>query len=91
MPAKLDTIDLKLKRAIAQRFRNIREGTGKTQQDFAHGSGRDKQSYSKNERGKGASIYTVNFCNWFFHLSLNAVQSSMRLDHLLACAAKRSM
>ena len=63
MPAKLDTIDLKLKRAIAQRFRNIREGTGKTQQDFAHGSGRDKQSYSKNERGKGASIYTINkFC-----------------------------
>jgi len=63
MPAKLDNIDLKLKRAIAQRFKEIREASGETQQDFAHGSGRDKQSYNKNERGKGATIYTINkFC-----------------------------
>jgi transcriptional regulator with XRE-family HTH domain len=63
MPAKLDNSDLKLKRAIALRFKEIREGTGKTQQNFAHEAGRDKQSYSKNERGIGASIYTINkFC-----------------------------
>lgn len=63
MPAKLDNIDTKLKLAIAQRFKEIREGTGKTQQNFAHESGRDKQSYSKNERGKGATIYTISkFC-----------------------------
>lgn len=63
MPTKLDNIDLKLKRAIAHRFREIREATDKTQQNFAHEAGRDKQSYSKNERGIGASIYTINkFC-----------------------------
>ncbi|MEJ7820688.1 MAG: helix-turn-helix domain-containing protein [Chitinophagaceae bacterium] len=63
MPAKLDNIDLKLKSAIAARFKDIRQKTGTTQQNFAHSSGRDKQSYSKNERGKGASIYTINkFC-----------------------------
>jgi transcriptional regulator with XRE-family HTH domain len=63
MPAKLDITDLKLKRAIAQRFKEIREASGETQQSFAHGSGRDKQSYNKNEKGKGATIYTINkFC-----------------------------
>jgi transcriptional regulator with XRE-family HTH domain len=63
MPAKLDTTDLKLKRAIAQRFKEIREASGETQQSFAHGSGRDKQSYNKNEKGKGATIYTIyKFC-----------------------------
>jgi len=63
MPAKLDSTDIKLKRAIAQRFKEIRESTGQTQQNFAHGSGRDKQSYNKNEKGKGATIYTINkFC-----------------------------
>lgn len=63
MPAKLDNIDIKLKRAIAQRFKEIREASGETQQSFAHGSGRDKQSYNKNEKGKGATIYTINkFC-----------------------------
>lgn len=63
MPAKLDNTDIKLKRAIALRFKEIRESTGLTQQNFAHGSGRDKQSYNKNEKGKGATIYTINkFC-----------------------------
>ena len=63
MPVKLDNIDLKLKRAIAERFKEVRKTTGKNQQDFAHEAGRDKQSYSKNERGKGATIYTINkFC-----------------------------
>lgn len=63
MPAKLDDIDLKLKYAISQRFREIRESTGKNQKDFAYEAGRDKQSYSKNERGKGATIYIINkFC-----------------------------
>jgi transcriptional regulator with XRE-family HTH domain len=63
VPAKLDKIDQQLKSAIAQRFKDIREKTGKTQQNFAHGSGRDKQSYGKNERGKGATIYTISkFC-----------------------------
>lgn len=63
MPAKLDKTDEDLKHAIAQRFKEIRLATGKTQQDFAYEAGRDKQSYSKNERGKGATIYTIHkFC-----------------------------
>ena len=63
MPAKLDNMDLKLRRAIALRFKNLRDSFGKTQEDIAHRSGRDKQSYSKNERGKGATIYTISkFC-----------------------------
>lgn len=64
MPAKLDNADIKLRRAIAERFKEIRKDTtGKSQKDFALESGRDKQSYSKNERGKGATIYTINkFC-----------------------------
>lgn len=64
MPAKLDLIDIKLKEAIAKRLKELREQLGKTQQDFAHESGRDKQSYNKNERGKGTSIYVINkYCN----------------------------
>ena len=63
MPAKLDTIDKKLRTAIAIRFKEIRENSGKTQESFAHESGRDKQAYNKNETGKGAAIYTINkFC-----------------------------
>lgn len=63
MPAKLDKTDEDLKHAIAQRFKEIRLATGKTQQDFAYEAGRDKQSYSKNERGKGATIY-IRFINF---------------------------
>lgn len=63
MPAKLDHTDIKLRNAIAKRFREIRISSEKTQEDFAHESGRDKQSYNKNETGKGATIYTINkFC-----------------------------
>lgn len=63
MPAKLDEFDLRLKDAIAQRFKNIRLAAGKTQEDLALSYGRDKQSLSKNERGKGATIYTIcKFC-----------------------------
>lgn len=63
MPAKLDNIDINLKLAIAKRFEEIRKNSGKTQEAFAHESGRDKQSYNKNEKGKGATIYIINkFC-----------------------------
>ena len=63
MPAKLDNTDTQLKLLIAKRFAEIRKVSGKTQEAFAHEAGRDKQSYNKNERGKGATIYTINkFC-----------------------------
>jgi transcriptional regulator with XRE-family HTH domain len=63
MPAKLDNTDISLKLAIAKRFEEIRKNSGKTQEAFAHEAGRDKQSYNKNEKGKGATIYTINkFC-----------------------------
>lgn len=64
MPAPLDAIDIQLKESIAKRFKEIREELGITQEALAHSSGRDKQSYNKNERGKGATIYTINkFCS----------------------------
>jgi transcriptional regulator with XRE-family HTH domain len=63
MPAPLDGIDIQLREAVAKRFKEIREEIGVTQEALAHSSGRDKQSYNKNERGKGATIYTINkFC-----------------------------
>ncbi len=63
MSAKLDDKDLKLKKAIAMRFKEIRQRSKKTQEAFAHESGRDKQSYNKNETGKGATVYIINkFC-----------------------------
>ncbi len=63
MPAKLDNTDIQLKLAIAKRFVELRKDSGKTQEKFAHEAGRDKQSYNKNEKGKGATIYTINkFC-----------------------------
>jgi transcriptional regulator with XRE-family HTH domain len=63
MPATLDNIDITLKAAIAKRFAEIRKNSGKKQVDFALESGRDKQSYNKNEKGKGATIYTIHkFC-----------------------------
>lgn len=64
MPAKLDDIDNSLKEAIAKRFVELRKDSGKSQKNFAYDAGRDKQSYNKNEKGKGATIYTINkFCN----------------------------
>lgn len=63
MPAKLDNTDISLRLAIAKRFEEIRKNSGKTQEAFAHEYGRDKQSYNKNEKGKGATVYTINkFC-----------------------------
>jgi transcriptional regulator with XRE-family HTH domain len=63
MPAKLDNTDIQLKLAIARRLLEIRKDSGKTQEAFAHESGRDKQSYNKNEKGKGTTIYTIyKFC-----------------------------
>lgn len=63
MPAKLDKVDIKFKLAVSKRLKEVRKETGKTQEAFAHGSGRDKQAYNKNETGKGTSIYTLNkFC-----------------------------
>lgn len=51
------------KKAIAKRLVELREKSGFSQKNFALESGRDKQSYNKNEKGKGTTIYTVNkFC-----------------------------
>jgi transcriptional regulator with XRE-family HTH domain len=63
MSAKLDNTDVALRAAISKRLKELRVQSGKTQESFAHGSGKDKQSYNRNETGKGATIYTVNkFC-----------------------------
>lgn len=63
MSAKLDNIDIALRTSIAKRLKELREASLKTQEAFAHEFGKDKQSYNRNERGKGATIYTVHkFC-----------------------------
>lgn len=63
MPGKLTTIDLSLREAVGKRMTQLRKKTGKTQKDFAYDTGRDKQSYNKNEKGKGTSLYVINnFC-----------------------------
>jgi transcriptional regulator with XRE-family HTH domain len=63
MSAKLDNTDIALRTAISKRLKELRLQSGKTQESFAHESGKDKQSYNRNETGKGATIYTINkFC-----------------------------
>lgn len=59
----LDDIDNDLKKAISLRFIELRESSGKNQTQFAYDYGKDKQTQNKFEKGKGASIYTINkFC-----------------------------
>jgi transcriptional regulator with XRE-family HTH domain len=59
----LDKIDTDLKKAIALRFRELRESSGKNQTQFAYDYGKDKQTQNRFEKGRGATIYTINkFC-----------------------------
>jgi len=62
--AKLDKIDIDLRQRISQRMIQLRELSGKKQQEFAYEYGKDKQTQNKWEKGsRGASIYTINkFC-----------------------------
>lgn len=60
---KLDKIDLDLKKKIAMRIAELREASGKNQTDFAHGYNKDKTMQHRIEKGRGATIYSVNkFC-----------------------------
>jgi transcriptional regulator with XRE-family HTH domain len=59
----LDKGDHELKDAIALRFKELREGSGKNQTQFAYDYGKDKQTQNRFEKGRGATIYTINkFC-----------------------------
>jgi len=60
MMAKLDKIDSDLKVKIAQRIKALREESGKTQSIFAKNNLKDRQTLSRWETGRGASIYTIN-------------------------------
>jgi transcriptional regulator with XRE-family HTH domain len=63
MSRELDKIDKDLKEAIAIRITELREGTGKNQTQFAYDYGKDKQTQNRFEKGRGATIYTINkFC-----------------------------
>ena len=63
MPGNLDKIDIELKRRVSQRIKELREGSGKNQTEFAYNLGIDKQTLNRLEKGRGASIYTINkFC-----------------------------
>ena len=45
---------------LSKRLKELRIQSGKTQETFAHEAGWDKQSYNRNEKGKGTTIYTIN-------------------------------
>jgi transcriptional regulator with XRE-family HTH domain len=64
MTRLLDNIDKDLKKAISKRITELREQSGKNQTQFAYDYGKDKQTQNKFEKGRGATIYTINkFCN----------------------------
>lgn len=63
MGRELDNIDSKLKKQIALRIKELRESSGKNQTQFAYNYGKDKQTQHRWEKGRGATIYTINkFC-----------------------------
>jgi len=60
---KLDNNDILLKGKIAKRIKSLRENSGKNQSTFASDSEKDRQTLSRWETGRGATIYTINkFC-----------------------------
>ena len=63
MAGSLDKIDIELRDKIAERIKELRESSGKTQTEFALELGIDKQTLHRLETGRGATIYSINkFC-----------------------------
>lgn len=63
MAGNLDKADAELRKKIALRIKELRESSGKNQTNFAYELGVDKQSLYRLEKGRGATIYTINkFC-----------------------------
>jgi DNA-binding XRE family transcriptional regulator len=63
MAGNLDKTDIELRKKIALRFKGFREASGKNQTEFAYDIGMDKQTWYRLEKGRGATIYTINkFC-----------------------------
>jgi transcriptional regulator with XRE-family HTH domain len=63
MAGSLDKIDIDLRNKIAERIKELRESSGKTQTEFALELGVDKQTLHRLESGRGATIYSINkFC-----------------------------
>ncbi|THU41184.1 helix-turn-helix domain-containing protein [Niastella caeni] len=63
MAGSLDKIDIELRDKIAQRIKELRESSGKSQTEFALELGIDKQTLHRLETGRGATIYSINkFC-----------------------------
>jgi transcriptional regulator with XRE-family HTH domain len=56
----LDNIDIALKEKIARRIKSLRESSGKKQSAFASDTEKDRQTLSRWETGRGATIYTIN-------------------------------
>jgi transcriptional regulator with XRE-family HTH domain len=63
MAGSLDKIDIELRDKIADRIKELRESSGKSQTEFALELGVDKQTLYRLESGRGATIYSINkFC-----------------------------
>ena len=63
MAGSLDKIDIELRDKIAERIKELRESSGKSQTEFAYDLGIDKQTLYRLESGRGATIYSINkFC-----------------------------
>jgi len=59
MADKLDKDDLKFKKKIVERLREIRESMGKNQTEFAYELNLDRQVINRIESGSGTSIYMI--------------------------------
>lgn len=59
MADKLSKDDLKFKKKIIDRLREVRESTHKSQTDFAYELNVDRQVVSRIESGGGTSIYMI--------------------------------
>jgi transcriptional regulator with XRE-family HTH domain len=63
MAGSLDNIDIELRDKVAERIKELRESSGKSQTEFALELGVDKQTLHRLESGRGATIYSINkFC-----------------------------
>lgn len=63
MAGNLDKADAELRAKIAARIKELRETSGKNQTEFAYDLGVDRQTMYRLEKGRGATIYSINkFC-----------------------------
>jgi len=56
----LDKTDIQLREKISKRITALRKATGKNQSAFSKEAQIDRQTQNRWEKGRGATIYTIN-------------------------------